>query len=289
VESARELLDTSVAIETPEHVVFRYRIAGPARRMLAHLLDLLLCWGAFAIVVFFAMLFIAGATTEDIEDSPGKLGMGVVLLALFATQWVYFVAWEATRGRTPGKAAAGLRVVTTSGRPIGFSEAALRNVLRAADVLPIGYAVGLVSMALSRRFQRLGDLVAGTMVIVQDRPNAARILRLFPPATQGELADLPADVQLDVEERTAIEMFLRRRGTLGAARERELAEMIAAPLAARFEYRHDNAARMLALFYDRAANAGRGEGPMSSRRSSWLPGGSPSSSGGPRFPPGGRP
>jgi uncharacterized RDD family membrane protein YckC len=280
VERARELLDTSVAIETPEHVVFRYRIAGPARRMLAHLLDLLLCWGAFALVAFVAALFIAGSKSEDLDD-PGKLGVGVILLALFATQWVYFVAWEATKGRSPGKAAAGLRVVTTSGRPIGFPEAALRNVLRAADVLPIGYAVGLVSMALSPRFQRLGDLVTGTMVIVPDRPNAARMLRLFPPATQAELADLPADVQLDVEERTAIEMFLRRRGTLGAARERELAEMIAGPLAARFEYRHDNAARMLALFYDRAANAGRGEGPMSSRFSQ------PPS--GPRFPPGGRP
>jgi uncharacterized RDD family membrane protein YckC len=241
--------------------------------MLANLLDLILCWGAFILLTVAVLIFAGGMSTEDVEDSTRKLGTGIVLLALFATQWVYFVAWEATRGRTPGKAAAGLRVVTTAGRPIGFPEAALRNVLRAADALPIGYAVGLVSMALSPRFQRLGDLVAGTMVIVPDRPHTARMLRLNPPATPSELLDLPDDVQLDVEERTAIEMFLRRRGTLGLARERELAEMIAAPLAERFEYRHDNAARMLALLYDRAANAGRTEGPRSSRFS--LPPGAP--------------
>ncbi len=257
-----EPLDTSVAIETPEHIVFRYRVAGPARRLLAYLVDLCVCYGAatlLCVLILFAV--VGGAALGDAVESVEGLSMGLILLVLFAAQWVYFVAWEASTGRTPGKMAAGLRVVTTSGRPVGFGAAALRNVLRAADALPMGYAVGVAAMALSPRFQRLGDLVAGTMVIVPERPNAAALIRLWPPAQPGELAALPEEVRLDAQERNALEMFLRRRGTLGPAREHELASMIAEPLEKRFGFRLPDPARTLALLYDRAANAGRVEGP----------------------------
>jgi len=266
VAPREEPLDTSVAIETPEHIVFRYRVAGPARRMLAYLVDLVVCYGGailLSVLILFAV-FGSGAV-GDAVDSAQALGIGIILVILFAAQWIYFVAWEATTGRTPGKMAAGLRVVTTSGRPIGFGPAALRNVLRAADALPIGYAVGVVAMALSPRFQRLGDLVAGTMVIVPDRPGVAAVIRVWPPAQPRELADMPEDVRLDADERNALEMFLRRRGTLGPAREHELASMIVAPLAERFDFRLPDPARTLALLYDKAANAGRIDGPPSSK------------------------
>jgi len=258
-------LDTSVAIETPEHIVFSYRVAGPARRVLAYLLDMLLCYGVLFVLALFVFIAALGGSMGDVKGASSKLGTGVVLILVFAAQWGYFVAWEALRGASPGKMACGLRVVTTTGRPIGFAAAALRNVLRAADALPTGYAVGLGAMALSSRFQRLGDLVAGTMVIVPERPRAATVIRVFPPPQPHELEDLPDDVRLDADERTAIEMFLRRRGTLGVARERELAEILAEPLAKRFGYRLQDPARTLAVLYDRAANAGRIEAPPSSR------------------------
>jgi len=264
-----ELLDTSVAIETPEHIVFRYRVAGPARRLLAYLVDLVICYGS-ALLVSILILFVlfgSGAVGSAV-DSAEALSMGIILLLLFAAQWVYFVAWEATKGRTPGKMAAGLRVVTTSGRPIGFGGAALRNVLRAADVLPTGYAVGVAAMAVSPRFQRLGDLVAGTMVIVPDRPRAAAMIRLWPPAHPSELATMPDEVRLDAEERSALEMFLRRRGTLGPAREHELASLIAEPLAERFGFRASDPVRTLALLYDKAQSGGRIDAPPSSREGS---------------------
>jgi uncharacterized RDD family membrane protein YckC len=260
-----EPLDTSVAIETPEHIVFRYRIAGPARRLLAYLVDLIVCYGGAFFLCFLILFAALGSGVGDAVASAEALSTGLILLILFAAQWLYFVALEATTGRTPGKIAAGLRVVTTSGRPIGFGAAALRNVLRAADVLPVGYAVGVAAMTLSPRFQRLGDLVAGTMVIVPDRPGVAVLIRLWPPPQPSELAELPEDVRLDADERNALEMFLRRRGTLGPAREHELASMIAEPLAERFGFRSPDPVRTLALLYDRAANAGRSEGPPSSR------------------------
>ncbi len=160
--------------------------------------------------------------------------------------------------------AVGLRVVTTSGRPIGWRAASLRNLLRAADLLPVGYIVGVVSMTLSSRFQRLGDLVAGTMVVAPDHTRRVRALELSPPAEPRELATLPDHVTLDADERVAIEMFLRRRHALGVSRGHELATMIAGKIGTRIGYTHPDPARLLALVYDRAVNAGRTEAPPSS-------------------------
>ncbi len=256
-------LDTVVSIETPEHIVFQHRVAGPARRAVAHLLDLLLCYSAVAVIGFVLIAAIAGAGAFAFRiDDTFKLGIGVLLILLFVAQWVWFAAWEALRGDTPGKRILGLRVVTTTGRPIGFSQAALRNVLRAADMLPTAYLVGVAAMVLSSRFQRLGDMVAGTLVVASERARSqtrAQAQVLWPPPQPWELAALPQTVALDADEREALELFLRRRGTLGVAREHELAAMIAGPLAARHGWNGPvlDPVRTLALLNDRAASAGR--------------------------------
>jgi uncharacterized RDD family membrane protein YckC len=270
-------LDTEVAIETPEHIVFRHRVAGPARRLLAYVLDLAICYAAFAVLALGVMTAAAGAAgaAHAAEDAVGA-GIGLLLVVLFAIQWAYFALLEAYRGVTPGKAAFGLRVLTVTGRPIGVREAVLRNVLRAADALPLTYTAGLVSlagltsMAATRRFQRLGDLVAGTLVVVPSRAGKGAPLALSPPADPRELAGLRGAVRLDAEEREAIELFLRRRRELAPARQRELAAMIAPALCARFGLADTDPSRALALLYECAANEGRGEGPPSSEgRASW--------------------
>ncbi|MEI7893202.1 MAG: RDD family protein [Myxococcales bacterium] len=271
-------LDTDIAIETPEHIVFRYKVAGPGRRFFAYVIDLLLCYAAIIVIgVAIALAAIgAGSLVGAMQDAL-QAGAGLVLVVLFAAQWLYFAVLEGWRGTTPGKRAFGLRVVTTTGRPIGVREAALRNILRAADALPatqllgIFSAVGLVSIALTKRFQRLGDLVAGTMVVVNERARAVPPLLLWPPATPAELGALPDVVLLDADERLAIELFLRRRPRLGRARELELAQMLAPSLSRRTGFYAADPSRTLALLYDRAANAGRGEAPLSSRLS--LPSG----------------
>jgi uncharacterized RDD family membrane protein YckC len=259
-------LDTDVAIETPEHIVFHYRLAGPARRGLAYLLDLLFCYGIVFVLLLLVVLAFFGSTTSGELGSGAKAGSGLVLLALFAAQWIWFVAWEATQGQSPGKKLTGVRVLAENGRPIGWRAAALRNLLRAADALPTGYLVGLVSMSLTSRFQRLGDLVAGTIVVVPAHAGAASPIELSPPAQPKELATLPDDVALDADEREAIELFLRRRHTLGRAREEELARMIAGPIGDRLGFRHADPSRLLAIVYDRAVNIGRTEAPASSWR-----------------------
>ncbi len=254
-------LDTIVAIETPEHIVFDYRVAGPARRALAYLIDFII---SNAVVVALALVVLLGAGTDLGDGTLAKGGLGIVLIVFFLTQWGYFLVWEGLYGRSPGKIVLGIRVLTTSGRPIGWRAAALRNLLRAADALPIGYLVGLVSMALTSRFQRLGDLVANTMVVVPENAKHVHPLELAPPAQPREVATLPDEVLLDADERAAIELFLRRRYTLGHLREHELASMIAKPIGDRLGFRHPDPARLLALVYDRAVNAGRSEAPPSS-------------------------
>lgn len=255
-------LDAEVAIETPEHIVFQYRVAGPARRAIGHVIDLALCYGVIAAIGILVAL-VLGVSLSSLGASM-KAAVGLLLVLLFLAQWMYFAAWEARLGRTPGKMMIGVRVLTTEGRPIGWREAILRNWLRAADFLPIAYLAGVVSMALGARFQRLGDLVAGTIVVIPERAVAARAIELSPPAEPRELASLPDAIALDAEERAAIELFLRRRHTLGVAREQELARIVAAPLGARLGYAHPDPSRLLALVYDRAVNAGRTEAPPSS-------------------------
>ncbi len=257
-------LDTDVAIETPEHIVFHYRLAGPARRGLAYLLDLLFCYGIVFVLGILVVLAFFGSATSSELGSGAKAGSGLMLVALFAAQWLWFVAWEATRGQSPGKMLTGVRVLAENGRPIGWRAAALRNLLRAADALPTGYLMGLASMSVTSRFQRLGDLVAGTIVVVPAQAGAASPIELSPPAQPKELATLPNDVSLDADEREAIELFLRRRHTLGRAREEELASMIAGPIGARLGFRHADPSRLLAIVYDRAVNVGRTEAPPSS-------------------------
>jgi hypothetical protein len=104
------------------------------------------------------------------------------------------------------------------------------------------------------------------MVVIPESAGAAAPIELSPPAKPKELATLPDDVSLDADEREAIELFLRRRHTLGRAREHELASIIAKSLSARLGFLHPDPSRLLAIVYDRAVNAGRTEAPPSSWR-----------------------
>lgn len=256
-DAAREPLDTTTEIETPEHVRFRYHVAGPAKRALAYLIDAALRAGVVLVVAVIALL---GGFTSD---SLGQASMGLVLVVLFLVEWGYYVFFETLwSGRTPGKRALSLRVVTEGGHPLRFGDSLLRNLLRAADFLPGAYAAGVLVMGRDPRFRRLGDLAAGTIVIAEDRVAVAGLLRLDPPPTAAELRHLPQRIPLSGEELDAIELFLRRQGKLSAARELELAELLAPVFAKRMGARYKDAARFLGLLHHRARSP---EGPVRAR------------------------
>jgi uncharacterized RDD family membrane protein YckC len=249
----RDPLDTTTEVETPEHVRFRYHVAGPARRGLAYLLDALI---RGAILLCFTV--IAGVAGLASGSAIAQAGTGVILLVAFVLEWGYYVFWEVVwNGATPGKRAFRLRVVTEGGYPLRFFDSLLRNLLRGADFLPLFYALGALVMGSDRRFRRLGDLVAGTMVIAEDRHAVTDALTLDPPPTAKELARLPQRVPLSGDELEAVELFLRRGARLPRAREEELAEMVAPIFARRMGLRmRESAPRLLALLHHRAHQKG---------------------------------
>ena len=194
-------LDNTAEVETPEHVRFGYRVAGPVRRMLAYLLDLLIRAGVLLVLGLIVAIALGGSEAV----------MGVLLICAFVLEWGYYVFFETIGdGRSPGKRALSLRVVKEGGYPIGFIDSVLRNLLRGADFLPVGYLVGLFTMAADSRFRRLGDRVAGTMVVVEERSRVAAPLTLSPPPTAQELEGLPQRPPLTAWERETLELYLRR-------------------------------------------------------------------------------
>src|SRR5262245_49030947 len=157
--SASPLIDTTVHIEIPEGVRLGFRLAGPGTRAVAYAADvgvrIIILWGAvWAMAIALPFL------------SAGGLSWGAILLLFFLLEWGYGSLFEGLwNGQTPGKRITGLRVVREDGHAIGLYDAFARNLLRAADALPLFYAVGLATMSATTRLQRLGDLAAGTMVI----------------------------------------------------------------------------------------------------------------------------
>ena len=162
-----ESIGDQLNIETPELVAIEMPLAGIGSRFIAILIDYLI-WGA-AFLVLGVMAAILLPALHFFGGVSANWAVGIFFLIVFLLQWGYFALFEAFgNGRTPGKRVARIRVIHQSGRGISFVESLARNLVRFIDYLPGFYAVGIVTMFLTRRHQRLGDLVAGTLV-VRDR------------------------------------------------------------------------------------------------------------------------
>lgn len=249
------LLDNTVEVETPEHVRFRFRAAGPTRRAWAYLIDLLVRAGILLAVEMVLVL----ATGHHLRAGRQLVSSGTLIM-LFLLEWAYFVFFEAVwNGTTPGKRALRLRVVKAGGYPLSFMDAVLRNLLRTADFLPVGYLVGLLAMAWDGRFARLGDRAAGTMVVIEDPVRVAPPIRLDPPPSVAEIESFPHHLVLPLPEREALELLLRRRD-LSPGRREELASMVAPMLATRLGMKPESPVRFLALLHHVAVGAAAAAG-----------------------------
>lgn len=146
------------------------------------------------------------------------------MLVAFLIEWFYPVLFEVLRaGRTPGKAALGLRVVNANATPIGWNASLIRNLLRTVDFLPLLYLGGLVSMLLTQRFQRLGDLAADTLVVHAGHPAVGAG---EPEEVAAGLGARPAPIALAPAEQRALLAFAERRGALSPERAVELADIL---------------------------------------------------------------
>jgi uncharacterized RDD family membrane protein YckC len=201
-----------ISIPTPEGVELELVLAGVGSRLVATLIDLLIMGS-----VLFA-LWILGFAAVPSSEGGGVLG-AILIVLTFLVVFGYDVAFETlASGRTPGKRAAGLRVVRLGGEPPGFLAAAIRNLLRLIDLLPAFYAVGVISILVTSRNQRLGDLAAGTLVVRERRPAPAHH---GPPANWATADRYSADrlAAWDVSAVTSYDLvtvrrFLERRNEL---------------------------------------------------------------------------
>lgn len=164
------LLENTHSVVTPEYVEFDHPIAGLFTRFLAWLID--------AVVVLILSAMISGGLAVGL-GLFGGFGLAALTVAWFLIDWGYAIVLEAVwRGQTIGKRWLGLRVIRESGVRIGWYEAMLRNLVRPVDRLPLFYLVGGTTAVFSRAQQRLGDLLAGTLVVRERRLPIPAVLPL---------------------------------------------------------------------------------------------------------------
>lgn len=247
-EAARNDFTQQVDVETPELVVLSYTIAGVGSRVYAGVIDLFVC-----IALFFATIFAIGMLGSRFGVGITSIGAStawvgaILVLAQFAIFWGYYVLCEGLAdGQTLGKWRLGLRVVRDGGYSIGFGASATRNVMRAIDMQPLfTYLVGISSVAMSKSGKRLGDMVAGT-IVVQERLVEA------PHARRQRAAPVAAApiVMLREEEFRLLERWYARRMDIDPERRRQLTAQIAARVAHAFPSgdQSPDSARMIRLF-----------------------------------------
>jgi uncharacterized RDD family membrane protein YckC len=206
----------------------------------------------------------------------GGLAPGAILVSYFLLEWFYGGLFEALmNGQTPGKWAMGIRVLSVDGQPINAIQAILRNVLRFADTMPLlslkdfsgppiyaipTFGLALVTMTLSRRFQRLGDLVCGTIVVIEERYWLTGVARLEDPRAAQLASYIPMDFRVSRSLARALSAYVDRRRFFSPARRREVARHLAEPLLQRFGFPSDTSYDLLlcALYY-RTFVADRGD------------------------------
>ncbi len=220
-------LRQQLGVETPEHVVLSFELAGLGTRAAAAAADLILLAGGYFVVFLF---FVAAGLSDFYQ--PGLVSWGTALIVLVSGLgfFLYFALFEALwDGRTPGKRALGIRVVLDTGRPVTANAATVRNLLRIVDfIVPVGPLPGAAFVFFHPANKRLGDIAAGT-IVVRDRVAAWRLAPAPPPPAADAIELGPPE--LSDQEFALLDRFLARsEQLLPAVRDR-----MAADLARRFE------------------------------------------------------
>jgi uncharacterized RDD family membrane protein YckC len=214
------VFEDRLTIDTPEGVPLELTLAGVGSRFASALLDYLI---QTVILVALALVLSYGA---GFDPGTSALAAAVWAVGFFAVFWGYDVGFEVLNsGRTPGKVLNGLRVVRESGAPVTFATSAVRNVLRIVDIIPGNYLVGMTSILVTKRNQRLGDLAAGTLVVREARKLPPEVL--ISPSVQTPAWDTSA---IDQQELDAVAAFLARRGELAAGARIQIAAELAGRL-----------------------------------------------------------
>jgi len=236
-----------LTIETPEQIALHYNIAGIGSRFVALLLDQLIVTAAYIGVGLAAFAVLAAIGINKRLDALGVWFVAALIFIVFILYWGYFALFEAWwHGQTPGKRAMQLRVIKDSGRQITLFESLARNLLRFVDYMPGAYLAGVITMLCNKRNKRLGDFVAGTLVIherVEEQPLLFQSTMNFvtpansvnEPWREQTTGMFPADAiaKLNGQDLLVIETFFSRMLDLTLETRATIAYRIAGQLAAK--------------------------------------------------------
>lgn len=248
-----------LTIETPEQTSLDFAIAGIGSRFLALALDTLI-----QILVGFIVGFGGGMVVAALTAAAPKSaiwGMAILVLFFFLLYFGYFAFFEIIwNGQTPGKRKAGIRVIKDSGRPLTPAESIARNLLRIVDWLPGFYAVGIASALFTKENKRLGDLIAGSLVV---RESSFSDLKPVWQTAQAPIIPVSAPLgaaNLTLEESALIDSFLSRRSELDFDVRVRMAEQILQRLKPKLTLPGDNSLStetiLENLAYERRATGG---------------------------------
>src|SRR4030095_2284517 len=227
-------------IETPERVPLHFALASIGNRFLACAIDHTIQVITIALVAIAFIIVASYSSFEGALASAPKWVYAVMIVILFLIFSGYFAFFEwIWSGQTPGKRWLKLRVIREDGRPITFWEATVRNLLRSFDMMPAPfYSIGLISVFSSSRDQRIGDMVAGTVVVREREAEAPAFAQVFAsPISDGALrrtfkpVPFVADLNnLSEREIHVVETFLRRRWELSDVPRQWMAWRVAIPI-----------------------------------------------------------
>ncbi len=210
------LISTEVLVETPESIDLNAEPAGIISRALACMLDWLIR-GILLFVAYLLFVLIFGSTA----------GQGFTMITFFILWWFYPVIFEVYfNGQTIGKMQMGIAVVNDDLTPISWGTSMIRNVLRTADFMPLFYTFGLIAMATTPNFRRIGDIAAGTIVIYKQKNNLTRATSSKFPNSLPNSRPRPPTISLDRQDQIAIVGFTQRFRDLSEARQHELASIL---------------------------------------------------------------
>jgi uncharacterized RDD family membrane protein YckC len=227
-------------IETPERVPLHFGLASIGNRFIACAIDHAI--QTFALVlIFLGFLLLADTTNvESAFSTAPKWVYAVMIIVLFLILTGYFAFFEwLWSGQTPGKRWLKLRVIREDGRPITFWEASVRNLIRSFDMMPAPfYSIGLISVFSTTRDQRVGDMVAGTVVVREREAEAPAFAEVFAspvsdPALRRSFkpVNFTGDLNsLTESEIQVVETFLRRRWDLADVPRQWMAWRVSLPI-----------------------------------------------------------
>lgn len=232
-------MSRTIEFYTPEQVAIQYELAGVGSRGAAATVDAML-----QLLIYLAILLIPYALYELQVLPPWMSFSPELLITLLIMGHIFIVAgyhiffetlWN---GETPGKRWLGLRVIKDGGYPVDFRAVVIRNLVRVADILPSLYGLGLVVSLIHKRYQRLGDLAAGTLVVTHGHEKKlreltmgdAQVFRLLDASVLSQLS------RLSREEYRLVQRFLERRNELPIGLQAEFTQRLAQQLIAKFGY-----------------------------------------------------